>query len=219
MSGYSGKTTNWRNEITAQQAQAEREAMWGEIPGKVVSFDASTQTATIQPLYKPRFNGEPVEMPELYEVPVRFSRAGGFVITSPIREGDTVTLRPQMRSSENWHGEGNYEASDARSFSLADYEAFLDGGESITDPIPAFNSENMEIRSADGKFAIEMSEDGKFRIRGAEGNLYTILAEFMELVAGDQLQIAYGSSAGSGHALQNRDKLMELAGKVRAMAL
>ena len=41
----------------------------------------------------------------------------------------------------------------------------------------------------------------------------------MELVASDQLQINYGSSAGSGHQLQNRAALMEIAGKIRAMAL
>ncbi len=48
---------------------------------------------------------------------------------------------------------------------------------------------------------------------------YDIIATFMELVASDELQINYGSSAGTGHALQNRTQLMDLAAKVRAMAL
>ena len=71
--GYRGKTTNARRETVAVQAQSEREAMWGEITGTIVSFDPTTQTASIQPDYKPRHNGEPVSMPQLDEVPVRFT--------------------------------------------------------------------------------------------------------------------------------------------------
>ena len=219
MTGLLGKVTNQQRDIVGSRAQTEVSAIWGEIPGKIVSFDAKTQTATIQPLYKPKFGGEALDMPELYEVPVRFTRAGGFVVTSPVREGDLVTMRPQMRSSENYHGGDEYEASDARTFSLADYEAFLDGGEALTDPIPNFNSENMEIRSADGKFAIEMSEDGKFRMRGAEGNWFDLLASLAELLAADTLQIKHGSSIGSGHALQFQAQYAEIAGKLRGMAL
>lgn len=219
--GYRGKVaTNSSREVTAVQAGAERESMWGEIPGKVVSFDPATQTATVQPMYKPRHNGEPVDMPELQEVPVRFTRAGGFVITSPIKAGDMVTLRPQMRSSEEYNTGGDYTpVGDTRSFALSDMEAFLDGGESLTSPIPGFNSENMEIRSADGQFAIEMSEDGKFRMRGAAGNWFELLTEVVELLAADTLTIKYGSSAGSGHALEKQAQYAEIAGKMRSMVL
>ena len=219
MVGLLGKVTNQSRDVVGSRAQSEVSAIWGEMPGEVVSFDDKAQTITVQPLYKPKFDGEAVDMPQLYEVPVRFQRVGGFVITTPIKPGDKVTLRPQMRSSENYHGGDDYEASDARTFSLADYEAFLDGGETLTDPIPNFNSENMEIRSADGKFAIEMSEDGKFRMRGAEGNWFDLLASLAELLAADTLQIKHGSSIGSGHALQFQAQYAEIAGKLRGMAL
>lgn len=219
--GYRGKVaTNSRREVVAAQAQAERETQWGEITGRVVSFDPATQTASIQPDYKPRHNGEPVDMPQLDEVPVRFTRAGGFVITSPVKAGDKVTLRPQMRSSEEFHTGGDYTpVGDTRSFSLSDMEAFLEGGEALTDPIPNFNSSNMEIRTASGDFKIEMSEDGKFRIVGAEGNWFDLLTQVVELLAADTLQINYGSSAGTGHALEKRAQYAEIAGKLRSMAL
>jgi len=182
--GYRGKTVNAGREVVAAQAQAERETQWGEIPGTVVSFDAATQTASIQPDYKPRHNGEPVDMPQLDEVPIRFARAGGFALTTPIKVGDKVTLRPQMRSSEEYHTGGSYTpVSDTRSFSLSDMEAFLDGGEALTDPIPGFNSSNLEIRSADGNFKIEMSEDGKFKLLGAQGDWFDMLARLAEIVA------------------------------------
>lgn len=218
--GARGKTTNNPREVSAVQMQSERESMMGEMPGRIVSFNPDNQTITVQPLYRPTHNGEAVDMPELQEVPIRFPRMGGFVVTTPVKEGDIVTLRPQMRSSEEYHSGGSYETpGDNRSMSLSDMEAFLDGGEPISNPITNFNSDNLEIRSADGSFKIEMSEDGKFKIEGAQGNIYDLLAQVVELLASDTLNISYGSSSGTGHALENQAQYAEIAGKLRAMAL
>jgi len=218
--GYRGKTTNAGRENNAVQAQAEREAQWGEMTGTIKSFDPATQLASVQPDYRPMHNGEAIDMPQLEEVPVRFQKAGGFTITTPIKAGDKVVLRPQMRSSEEFHTGGDYNSpQDARSQSLSDMEAFLDGGEPATDPIPNFNNTNLEIRTASGDFKIEMSEDGKFKIDGAQGNIYDLLAQVVELLASDTLVIAYGSSAGSGHQLEHQSQYADIAGKLRAMAL
>lgn len=219
MTGYIGKTTNWERDITGRRVRSERERMWGEIPGEVVSFEEETQTATIKPLYKPLHNGEPVDMPELLEVPVRFPRIGGFVFSAPVKPGNKVVLRPQMRSTENYHEDGEYTPSDRRSFSLADFEAFLDGGESLKEPIKNFNNTNLEIRSEDGQFAMEMSENGMFRMRGAEGNWFKLIAQALRLIGSDELQIAYGSSAGTGHALANRADILAIADRLDGMSL
>lgn len=220
MPGHLGKTTNWQRDVVGTQTQAERLDQWGEIEGEIKSFDAAKQTATIQPLYKPKHNGKPIDMPELLEVPVRFLRAGNGALTHPVAVGDKVTLRPKMRSSEKYHTESSGEASDARSFNLSDMEAHLDGGESLQDPIQNFDNSNMHLRfNESGSYGIRGSKEGKIKIEGSEGNIYDLIATFMELVASDQLAIAYGSSAGSGHALQNKAELLEIAGKIRAMAL
>lgn len=205
--GYRGKTTNLRREVTAVQAESERESMFGEIPGKIVSFDAEKQTATIQPLFKPKHNGVPVDMPELQEVPVRFPRAGGGAITHPVKEGDVVTLRPQMRSSEHYHTDGEYVASDTRSMSLSDMEAFLDGGESLKDPIQNFDAENMHLRAnEDGSHGIRVSEDGKFALDGAQGDVIDIVAQIAELL-------------GTDTDTEHRAQYEQLAEKLRAMSL
>lgn len=220
MPGYLGKTTNLQRDVVGQQALTERETQWGELDGEIVSFDAAKQTATVQPLYQPKFLGKPTPMPELLEVPVRFVRAGNGGVTFPVKAGDKVTLRPKMRSSENYNTDGEWTASDRRSFNLSDYEAYLDGGESLTDPIPAFDSENVHVRfDPQGLYGIRGSQDGKIKIEGSEGNIYDLIATFMELVASDELMINYGSSMGTGHRLFNRDALLEIAAKIRTMAL
>lgn len=220
MTGYQGKRTNQQRDIIGRQILNENKNQWGPIPGEIISYDAATSTATVQPLYKPRLNGEAVDMPQLYEVPVDLPRTGSAGMTFPIPAGTKVMLSPAMRSMDNYEaGEGG-EPFDGRTFHLADMRASIAGGDSLSDPLPNVDPDNTHIRfSPDGAFGIKGSPDGKFRIDGAEGNLYDLIATFMELVASDELQIAYGSSAGTGHALKNRAALMALAAKVRAMAL
>lgn len=218
MGGYTGKTTNEPREVVAVQAMAERESAWGEMPGRIVSFDPKTQTATIQPLYKPRFNGVPTDMPQLLEVPVRQATMGGVGVTVPIKAGQLVTLRPQMRSMDNYHTDGDGAPSDARSFNLSDMEAHVAGGESAKDPVQNYDNENTHLRAnEDGSKGVKVGPDGKVKIDGPEGNLMDILADFMELVANDQLDIKYGSSMGTGHAMKNKVELLALAAKVRGM--
>jgi len=218
--GNLGKTTNSLDDAMGARALDERQAQWGEMPGRIVSMNYAKQTATIQPLHKPKFNGTPVDMPELMEVPVRFTRAGFGGITFPVQPGDHVTLRPQMRSSELYHTKGDGAASDARSFNLSDMEAFLDGGESLGNPIPNFDSMNAHIRfSADGQYGIKGSKDGKIKIEGSQGNIYDLLVQVVELLASDALLIKYGSSGGSGHELQHKAQYLAIANKLRAMAL
>lgn len=218
MAGYLGKVSTAESDILGTNSQNEVGSIWGEIPGRIVSFDASKQTATVKPLYKPVVNGQKLDMPDLYEVPVRFPRMGGFVMTYPVKAGDMVNLRPQMRSFDNYEGDDGFESFDARTFHLADMQAFLDGGEPVGDGIPNFNSTNMEIRSADGQFAIEMSEDGKFKIRGSEGNVYDLLAQLAELLGAETTTVSGGSSSGIW-PLTHQAQFAEIAGKLRAMAL
>ncbi len=220
MVGLLGKTTNLSRDITGQQAQAERDSMWGPIPGQVLSYDAAKGTATIRPLYKPLHNGEPVDMPDLYEVPIDMPRTANGGMTFPVPAGSKVMLTPQMRAWDDYEEGEDGKAYDARSFHLSNMRASLSGGDSLSSPLPNADADNIHLRfNNEGTFGIRGSQDGKFKIEGAEGNLYDIIATFMELVASDQLQINYGSSAGTGHQLKNRAQLMDLAAKVRAMAL
>lgn len=219
--GYVGKTTNLSREVVAQQAQAEREDQWGNMPGEIIDYDHTKGTATIRPLFKKKkADGTDLKLPDLLEVPIDFPRSGNSAITHPLPAGTRVMLSPQMRSMENYDVDNEGTFSDTRSLNLSDMRASISGGDSLAAPLANVDPENTHIRfNADGTYGFRGSPDGKFKIEGSHGNLYDIIATFMELVAEDELQIAYGSSAGTGHALANRAALMALAAQVRAMAL
>lgn len=219
--GYVGKTTNLSREVIAQQAQAEREDQWGNMPGEIVDYDHAKGTATIKPLFKKKkADGTDLELPNLLEVPIDFPRTGNSAITHPLPAGTKVNLSPQMRSMENYDVDNQGTFSDARSSNLSDMRATISGGDSLTEPLANVDPDNTHIRfNADGTYGLRGSPDGKFKIDGSEGNVYDLIATFMELVANDQLHINYGSSAGEGHRLQNKTSLLDIAAKIRAMAL
>lgn len=221
MTGRVGKTTNAFGETVGGVAQDEREDQFGPMPGRVTAYHPERGTVDVQPLFKKRkWDGSPLEYPELKEVPIDFVRGANSAITHPVPAGSRVMLTPMMRSGENYEADDDGEPSDSRSLNLSDMRASLAGGDSLKAPLANVDPDNTHIRfNADGTYGIKGSPDGKFKIEGAEGNLYDIIATFMELVASDELMINYGSSAGSGHRLFNRDALMDLAAKVRAMAL
>lgn len=182
MTGYLGKQTNWPDDVEGRRALEERNSQWGEIPGEIVAFDHTKQTATVQPLFKPKFNGVPVVMPQLLEVPVRFERAGGGALTFKIKPGDRVTLRPQMRSSENYHVDDDGSASDARSFNLSDMEAHIAGGESLKDPIQNFETDGTHLRTEPtGEFGLRGSEEGGMQLNAKKLHVKVKAGEFAHI--------------------------------------
>lgn len=220
MPGYLGKHTNLGRDVTGSQVQAERDSMWGPIPGEIVTYDAAAGTATVRPLYKPVHNGQPVDMPDLYEVPVDQPRTNGMGMTFPIPAGTKVMIAPQMRAFEDYEEGNDGSPTDARSFHLSNMRASLSGGDSLSDPLPGADADNFHLRfNASGSFGMKGSPDGKFQLNGAQGNVFDILAEVVELLAADTLVIEYGSSEGSGHKLEFQSQYAELAAKLRAMVL
>ena len=217
--GYMGKATNHPDDKAGVQARAERMNTWGEMYGEVVSFDATKQTGTIKPLMKLKMNGATLDLPQLLDVPVRFQRTGNGALTFPVPAGTKVALRPMMRSTENYHANGDGTPSDGRSFSLSDMEAHLDGGESLQDPIPNFDSENTHLRfDKDGEFGVKGSPDGKVSIAGKEGDLFDLLVQVVELLAAETTTVSSGSSTGIW-PLTHQAEFLALAAKLRGSAL
>ena len=170
------------DDAVGQYAQTERESLYTALPGRVVAFDAETQTATIQPLYKAKFNGVATAMPELLEVPVVFPRGGGYAITFPIKPGDGVQLMFQSRNSDLWYNEGGeQEAFSARMHDLSDAVA-IPGLEPSPRALEDVQDDRFEIRAEDPETRIEFLE-GPDRIRVVSGRCRFVLRkdEFIQM--------------------------------------
>lgn len=218
MTGHVGRYTNTFRDNAGALAQGEREDIWGPMPGEVLSYDPATQTATVRPLIsKRRYDGTPLPLPDLVDVPVDQPRGQAGAITFPIRPGDRVTLTPQMRSVEGF--DTGADIDDPRSFNLSDMRAVITGADPLDDPLTAVDPDNIHIRSGgSGAFGIRVSDDGKFALEGPEGNVYTILAEAVRLLADAETIVDQGSSAGQYHHDQ-RAAVLALADKLDAMAI
>ncbi|KQV83230.1 Gp138 family membrane-puncturing spike protein [Rhizobium sp. Root1220] len=220
MVGYLGKRTNQPRDITGQQAQSEREAMWGPIPGEIVDFDPASQTATVQPLYKPIHNGQPVAMPQLFEVPLDLPRTGNAGITFPIPAGTRVMLSPMMRSMDNYDADGDGAPFDGRSFHLADMRATIVGGDSVSSPLVNVDPENTHIRfDAAGEFGIKGSPDGKFDLIGSEGSIFDLLIQHLDLTSEGFKKLGTEGLNHSPRYDEIGDELAEIASKLRSMQI
>ncbi|MBX4889764.1 Gp138 family membrane-puncturing spike protein [Rhizobium bangladeshense] len=220
MVGYLGKRTNQPRDITGQQAQSEREAMWGPVPGEIVSFDAATQTATVQPLYKPVHNGQAVDMPQLFEVPVDLPRTASAGMTFPIPAGTRVMLAPMMRSMDNYDTDDDGAPFDGRSFHLADMRATIVGGDSVSSPLANVDPANTHLRfDAAGNYGMKGSPDGKFELIGSEGSIFDLLIQHVELSSEGFTLLGTEGLDHSPRYAEIGAALAVIAGKLRDMQI
>lgn len=219
MPGYTGKTTTAAADVVGTFSQADKDATWGPIPGEIVTYDAAKGTATVRPLYKPVVNGQKLDMPDLYEVPVDQPRTAGMGITFPIPAGTKVMLTPQMRAMDDYEEGDEGTAYDARSFHISNMRASLSGGDSLSDPLPGADADNFHLRfNASGSFGLKGSPDGKFQLNGNQGDVIDLLAEVCETLGVLTTTVTSGSSTGVWPITQQA-QLAALAARLRAMVL
>jgi len=138
------------------------------LPGIIVSFDGTTQLATVQPAIKRIFktnDGDtelltPTDLPILINVPVQFPRGGGFSLTFPVKKGDECLLVFCERSIDNWHKFGGVKTPGARRFhDLSDATAFV-GISSMVNKIPNYDTTNVQLKKDDGSVKFTLLASG-----------------------------------------------------------
>lgn len=136
------------------------------LPGRIESYDESTQTANVKPLLKNSFidaDGVDVveELPVINSVPVQFMRGGGFFLSFPIVKGDHVLLVFNERSIDKFQtGSGDdTDPVDTRMHNLSDAVA-----------IPGFYPDSKALGDAHQSNTV-LGKDGSTQIHVADGKI------------------------------------------------
>lgn len=134
-------------------------------PGIIQSFDAAKQTVSVQLTVLENINNAQtlvptsVQIPILSDVPLVLPRAGGFVVTLPVKVGDECLVIFGDNDYGAWWFSGGSQAQvTRRRHDLSDGFAIL-APWSQPRVIADYSTDSLEIRSDDGTQAIEVRTD------------------------------------------------------------
>lgn len=150
------------------------------LPGMIVEFDPISQTAKVQLLLRRIFKGDnALDLPQLINVPVWQPRAGGFVITFPIKPEDECLVLFSERSLDNWFKQSGVQTpTDFRMHSLSDAICLV-GMSSEPKVITSYDTENFQIRNEDNDQSVTLLANKDIKLTSPTKVIIdTPLAEF-----------------------------------------
>lgn len=133
-------------------------------PGIIQSFDPVTQTATVQVAIREKVVGSDlttawVEIPLLLDVPVMMPRAGGFVMTFPVKQGDECLVLFSDMCIDAWFSSGGIQNQmERRRHDLSDGIAIL-GLWSQPNKLSNFSTTAAQLRTVDGSAYISLQHN------------------------------------------------------------
>ena len=143
-----------------------QQGLWTALPGAIVSFDADTVTASVQPGVAGVITGQDgapgaVNLPVLTDVPVVFPRGGGCTLTFPVVAGDECLIVFACRAIDAWSQSGGVQPpSNARKHDLSDAFAII-GPMSQANKISGISTSTTQLRSDDGATFVELDPAGQ----------------------------------------------------------
>ena len=140
------------------------------MPAKILEYDYTKQKAKVQPALNQKYNdGEVIELPAIYNVPVVHPASGGASITFPVNVNDTVLLVFSEKSLEEWLSNGEQVTpDDPRQNNLTDAIALL-GLNPFSKTSPAANNTDLLIKY-DGS-EVKLKPSCVIDINATEGNI------------------------------------------------
>jgi hypothetical protein len=143
------------------------------MPARVKSYDATLQTANVQPTLKRVYtDGEKVSLPVINNVPVCHPRAGQAIVHLPLKADDIITLVFSSRSLDSWKlttGTTEIDPEDPRKHALSDAYAIPGGYPSLN---PAIVTEANDLQLKHTLAEINIKEDGNIVFKA--GPLFTV---------------------------------------------
>lgn len=179
MAGHQGTSTRRDpNEFLAALNESERADIYTNGKGVVVSYDAKTQTAEIQPKLSMVIGGETVRAPTLQKVPISHTRANGMMIHIPLKVGDEVDIDYSHRSLDEAVEDGKDQVANraGRMHSLSDATA-RPAAHSKGKQLANLPSDRMHLGSEDGKSGLQIKEDGSFDMVRNGDSLWKVIED------------------------------------------
>lgn len=141
------------------------------IPGIIQSFDAASQTVTVQPALREKMcmDGDEtwVDIPLLVDVPIVVPRAGGYALTLPIRQGDEcLVVFGDMCMDGWWQSGGVQNQVECRRHDLSDGFAVI-GVWSQPRVLPAYSTGTAQLRNEACSAYVELAGDTINIVAGA----------------------------------------------------
>ncbi len=165
---YQWETPSAESAIGTQVEEAAKN-LHVALPVKVLSFDASKQTASCLPMIKALLaEGKSIQLPVLADVPVKFPRGGGFALTFPLKAGDEGMVIFSDRCIDGWWQSGvASEPLDLRMHDLSD-ACLLPGFSSVPNAIPAHDAGSIVMRKLDNSAYLKIDQGGSVEIAGTQ---------------------------------------------------
>lgn len=134
------------------------------VPGIIKEFNSLEQTVIVQPAIRElvNINGQQqwLDLPLLLDVPIVLPRAGGFVITMPIKNGDEcLIIFADSCIDAWWQSGGTQNQIEIRRHDLSDAFAIL-GCWGQPNVVGEYNTNAMQLRNTSGSSAITISDSG-----------------------------------------------------------
>lgn len=162
-------TPDLRATLNALKAEISYELNCHEL-GEIISFDASTQTASIQLMVDIQTPNQVYRYPLLTSVPVFVLSGGSGCITMPVAAGDSCLVLFNDRDIDNWYTTGSESVPNSpRTHDLSDGLALV-GFRNLSNKIFGYDSTELQIRNGTGKIAIT-ADEGKVKMSNDVGSL------------------------------------------------
>lgn len=195
------------------------------MPGIIESFDASTQTASIQPAIKRIFKSNdgqtellvPSPLPLLINVPIQFPRGGGFSLTFPVKKGDECLITFCERGISTWHQQGGVSNPEGKRFHhLSDATAFV-GISSIPNKVPNYDATNVQLKADDDSVSITLNADGSLSVDADSDIMATSGADIIAQADG-AVDVTAGTVANITAPTINLNGAVNVSGLLSALA-
>jgi hypothetical protein len=156
-------------QLALDSAQAN---MWTCLPAIVTSVNLSAQTIECQPALKSEVSfynkKEVVNFPILLDVPIMFSRGGGFAITHPVSVGDECLVVFASRCIDAWWETGEaLIPTEIRFHDLSDGFAFF-APTSQPKKLANVQTNALELRTIDRNFYLNLNSSGVITIKASQ---------------------------------------------------